>query len=147
MCIRDSLGTKGARLSTQISMAGRMLVYLPHDPHIGISQKIDSESERTQLRERLQALMPSEEKGGFIVRTQAEGANDEELAADLEYLRKLWTSVQASARTQPAPALLHQDLTLAQRVLRDMVGPSTGSILVDSRTTTAAMLELSLIHI
>ena len=135
------LGTKGARLSTQISMAGRMLVYLPHDPHIGISQKIDSETERTQLRERLQALMPEGEKGGFIVRTQAEGANDDELNADVAYLRKLWTSVQALARTQPAPALLHQDLTLAQRVLRDMVGPNTGTILVDSRTTTASMLE------
>ena len=97
------LGTKGARLSTQISMAGRMLVYLPHDPHIGISQKIDSETERTQLRERLQALMPEGEKGGFIVRTQAEGANDDELNADVAYLRKLWTSVQALARTQPAP--------------------------------------------
>jgi ribonuclease G len=127
-------------------MAGRMLVYLPHDPHIGISQKIDDESERIQLRERLQALMPAEEKGGFIVRTQAEGANDEELTADLEYLRKLWTSVQAAARTQPAPALLHQDLTLAQRVLRDMVGPGTGAILVDSRTTSAAMLEWARIY-
>ena len=84
-------------------MAGRMLVYLPHDPHIGISQKIDSETERTQLRERLQALMPEGEKGGFIVRTQAEGANDDELNADVAYLRKLWTSVQALARTQPAP--------------------------------------------
>ena len=60
--VKDPLGTKGARLSTQISMAGRMLVYLPHDPHIGISQKIDSETERTQLRERLQALMPEGEK-------------------------------------------------------------------------------------
>ncbi len=139
--VKDPLGTKGARLSTQISMAGRMLVYLPHDPHIGISQKIDSETERTQLRERLQALMPEGEKGGFIVRTQAEGANDDELNADVAYLRKLWTSVQALARTQPAPALLHQDLTLAQRVLRDMVGPNTGTILVDSRTTTASMLE------
>ena len=96
-------GHQGARLSTQISMAGRMLVYLPHDPHIGISQKIDSETERTQLRERLQALMPEGEKGGFIVRTQAEGANDDELNADVAYLRKLWTSVQALARTQPAP--------------------------------------------
>ncbi|AIT24710.1 S1 RNA binding domain protein [Bordetella holmesii 44057] len=139
--IKDPLGTKGARLSTQISIAGRMLVYLPHDPHIGISQKIDSEAERTQLRERVHALVPEGEKGGFIVRTQAEGANDEELAADLEYLRKLWASVQAAARSQPAPTMLHQDLTLAQRVLRDMAGPSTGVIQVDSRSTTAALLE------
>ncbi|VDL05583.1 ribonuclease [Bordetella pertussis] len=144
--IKDPLGTKGARLSTQISIAGRMLVYLPHDPHIGISQKIDSESERTQLRERLQALMPPEEKGGFIVRTQAEGATDEEIAADLEYLRKLWASVQAAARSQPAPTALHQDLTLGQRVLRDMVGPHTGTILVDSRSTSSALQEWARVY-
>src|SRR3546814_5640260 len=120
MCqvIKDRLGTKGARLSTQLSIAGRMLVYFPHDPHIGISQKIESETERMQLRERLQALIPEEEKGGLIVRTQAEGATDEELSADLAYLRKLWSRVQAAACSQPAPALLHQDLTLAQQIGR-----------------------------
>ena len=139
--IKDPLGTKGARLSTQISIAGRMLVHLPHDPHIGISQKIESDTERTLLRERLQALVPAEEKGGFIVRTQAEGATDEELTADLAYLRKLWTSVQEAARSNPVPTLLHQDLTLAQRVLRDMVGPETGTIQVDSRSTTASLQE------
>ncbi|HEY0294553.1 MAG TPA: ribonuclease G [Bordetella sp.] len=139
--IKDPLGTKGARLSTQISIAGRMLVHLPHDPHIGISQKIESETERTQLRERLQALIPAEEKGGFIVRTQAEGATDEEISADLEYLRKLWVSVQEAARSHPVPALLHHDLTLSQRVLRDMVGPQTGAILVDSRSTTVELQE------
>src|SRR5690606_13533460 len=114
---------------------------LPHDPHIGISQKIDTEAERTLLRERLQTLIPEEEKGGLIVRTQAEGATDEELSADLDYLRKLWASVQAAARTRPAPALLHQDLTLEQRVLRDMVSATTGIIQVDSRTTTATLIE------
>jgi len=144
--IKDPLGTKGARLSTQISIAGRMLVYLPHDPHIGISQKIESESERIQLRERLQALMPPDEKGGFIVRTQAEGATDEELQADLDYLSKLWTSIQALARIQPAPSALHRDLTLAQRVLRDIVGPQTNSILVDSRTTTTQLIEWARVY-
>ena len=139
--IKDPLGTKGARLSTQISIAGRMLVHLPHDPHIGISQKIESETERTQLRARLQALVPAEEKGGFIVRTQAEGATDQEISADLEYLRKLWSSVQEAARSNPVPTLLHRDLTLAQRVLRDMVDPHTGTIQVDSRTTTADLQE------
>ena len=136
--IKDPLGTKGARLSTQISIAGRMLVYLPHDPHIGISQKIGSEEDRQALRERVQALVPSDEKGGFIVRTQAEGASDEELRADIAYLRKLWSSVQQAARSLPATSLLHQDLTLAERVLRDMVTPATGRILVDSRSTCAA---------
>ena len=137
--IKDPLGTKGARLSTQISIAGRMLVYLPHDPHIGISQKIGSEEDRQALRERVQALVPSDEKGGFIVRTQAEGASDEELRADITYLRKLWSSVQQAARSLPATSLLHQDLTLAERVLRDMVTPATGRILVDSRSTCAAL--------
>ena len=69
--IKDPLGTKGARLSTQISIAGRMLVYLPHDPHIGVSQKIDTESERQSLKDRVGALMAADEKGGYIVRTQA----------------------------------------------------------------------------
>lgn len=144
--IKDPLGTKGARLSTQISIAGRMLVYLPHDPHIGISQKIDSEAERVQLRERLQALIPDDEKGGFIVRTQAEGATDDELRADLEYLSTLWASVQASARSKPVPSVLHQDLTLAQRVMRDMVSPTTGTIRVDSRSTTTGLIEWASVY-
>lgn len=137
--IKDPLGTKGARLSTQISIAGRMLVYLPHEPHIGISQKIGSEADRQALRERVQKLVPAEEKGGFIVRTQAEGATDQELEADLAYLKKLWGSVQQAARTLPATSLLHQDLTLAQRVLRDMVTPDTHQILVDSRSVTTEL--------
>jgi len=139
--IKDPLGTKGARLSTQISIAGRMLVYLPHDPHIGISQKIDSEEDRIALRERVQRLRPPEENGGFIVRTQAEGATDQELEADISYLRILWGSIQSKAKTQPPPALLHSDLTLAQRVLRDMVGPETGTIFVDSRSTAQKLVE------
>jgi Rne/Rng family ribonuclease len=72
--IKDPIGTKGARLSTQISIAGRMLVYLPQDKHIGISQKIEKETEREALRARMQGLLPAEEKGGYIVRTQAEDA-------------------------------------------------------------------------
>ena len=139
--IKDPLGTKGARLSTQISIAGRMLVYLPHDPHIGISQKIGSEEERQLLRDRVQSLVPAEEKGGYIVRTQAEGATEEELSADLSYLKKLWTNVQLGARTLPPASLLHQDLSLAQRVLRDMVTPTTNQVLVDSRTVYAELLE------
>jgi ribonuclease G len=137
--IKDPIGTKGARLSTQISIAGRMLVYLPHEPHIGISQKIGSESERQALRDRVQALVPAAEKGGFIVRTQAELATDDELTADLTYLQKLWGNVQQAARTLPATSLLHQDLSLAQRVLRDMVTPNTHRILVDSRSTYAGL--------
>lgn len=144
--IKDPLGTKGARLSTQISIAGRMLVYLPHDPHIGISQKIGSEEDRQILRDRVQALVPPDEKGGFIVRTQAEGATDEEMSADLDYLKKLWATVQTGARTLPPPSLLHQDLTLAQRVLRDMASPQTNQILVDSRSTCADLKDWAKIY-
>lgn len=139
--IKDPLGTKGARLSTQISIAGRMLVYLPFDPHVGISQRIDSEADRHTLRERVMRFMTEDETGGFIVRTQAEGASDDELQADCSYLRTLWISIQEKLKTQPAPSLLYSDLTLAQRVLRDMVTPSTTNIQVDSRTTTQELTE------
>src|SRR3546814_5465192 len=118
-----------------------MLVYLPHEPHIGISQKIESEQERAELRERVQSLMPDDETGGYIVRTQAEVATDDELEADQSYLRTIWNSIQDKAKRQAAPACLYADLTLAQRVLRDMVGPDTGTILVDSRTTTQSLIE------
>src|SRR3546814_13833271 len=80
--IKDPLGTKGARLSTQISIAGRMLVYLLHELHIGISQKIESEQERAELRERVKSLMPDDETGGYIVRNQPEVATDDELEDD-----------------------------------------------------------------
>jgi ribonuclease G len=144
--IKDPLGTKGARLSTQISIAGRMLVYLPHDPHVGISQKIEVEEERLALRERVLRLMPEDEKGGFIVRTQAEMSTDDELRVDQSYLRTLWGSIQALAKTQPTPSVLYTDLSLAQRVLRDMAGPNTGSILVDSRTTTQELIDWGKIY-
>ncbi|MGB7483817.1 MAG: ribonuclease G [Castellaniella sp.] len=139
--IKDPLGTKGARLSTHISIAGRMLVYLPHEPHIGISQRIGDEAERNALRERLLALKPEDEPGGFIVRTQAEGASDEELAADIAYLRTLWANIQARVRQAAAPSPAYIELTLAQRVLRDMVTPDTASITVDSRTVTQELVE------
>ncbi len=131
--IKDPMGTKGARLSTQVSIAGRLLVYLPQDPHIGISQRIEDETERQLLREKLALLVPTEETGGFIIRTVAESATDSEFAADISYLRKLWHDIRARALTEPAPALLYQDLSLAQRVLRDFINDDTGRIYIDSR--------------
>ncbi|MDH4190343.1 MAG: ribonuclease G [Betaproteobacteria bacterium] len=133
--IKDPLGSKGARLSTQISIAGRLLVYLPQDPHIGISQKIEDEAERQLLREKLRQLLPADERGGFIVRTLAETARDDELSTDIDYLRNLWHDIRERSLGAKPPQLLHQDLLLAQRVLRDMVTPDTQSVLVDSRET------------
>ncbi|HET7864949.1 MAG TPA: ribonuclease G, partial [Burkholderiaceae bacterium] len=134
--IKDPIGTKGARLSTQISVAGRLLVYLPQDDHIGISQKIGSGELRDQLRTRMAALVGRREDGGgggFILRTNAEEANDAELAEDIAYLRKTWGGIREAGFKQPPGVLLHQDLNLAQRVLRDLVNDQTHSIRIDSR--------------
>ena len=131
--LKDPIGTKGARLSTQISLAGRLLVYLPQEKHIGISQRIEDEAEREALRSRLTALVPEDERGGFIVRTMAESASDEELAADIAYLRKLWREVQNSTTGLLPPKLLHEDLSLGQRALRDLANEETARIRVDSR--------------
>jgi ribonuclease G len=131
--LKDPIGTKGARLSTQISIAGRLLVYLPQEKHIGISQKIEDEAGRERLRARIQSLLPPDEAGGFIVRTMAEKATGAELAADIAYLRRLWQEIRHRAQNATAPAMLHHDLTLAQRVLRDLAGPETARIVVDSR--------------
>jgi ribonuclease G len=131
--LKDPIGTKGARLSTQISIAGRLLVYLPQEKHIGISQRIEGEAEREQLREKLQQLVPADEAGGFIVRTMAEKASDLELANDIAYLRKMWAEAKNAAVAARPPALLYQDLTLGQRLLRDLVTPETSRIVIDSR--------------
>ena len=131
--LKDPIGTKGARLSTQISIAGRLLVYLPQEKHIGISQRIEGEAEREQLRSTIVSLLPAEEAGGYIVRTMAETATRDELAADIAYLRRLWTEIGNRAKTARPPSLVHHDLTLAQRVLRDLVTGETSRIVVDSR--------------
>ena len=129
--IKDPIGTKGARLSTQISIAGRLLVFLPQDDHIGISQKIPLE-QREALRQRLQ-LQAGTKGGGFILRTNGEDASDEELAEDIAYLRKTWARIKESAQRLPPQSLLHLDLNLLQRVLRDLVSEHTQTIRVDSR--------------
>jgi len=131
--IKDPIGTKGARLSTQISIAGRLLVYLPQDPHIGVSQRIEDEAGRQQLRDRMKELCPPDEKGGFIIRTIAETATADELASDLAYLRALWADIRQRSLGVTPPRLVHEDLSLAQRVLRDMVGEGTARVIVDSR--------------
>ncbi len=135
--IKDPIGTKGARLSTQMSIAGRLLVFLPQDDHIGISQKIGSHELREQLRARMTVLARVPEgagpAGGFILRTNAEEASDAELADDIAYLRKAWAAVRERGFKSPPGTLLHQDLSLVQRVLRDLANDQTHSIRIDSR--------------
>ena len=141
--IKDPIGSKGARLSTQISLAGRYLVHLPQETHIGVSQKITDEDERNQLRERLERLIPANEPHGFIIRTNAETATDEELAADIQYLIRLWRSIRDGTHVSPAPSLLHQDLSLPLRVLRDFLYADTTRVQVDSRETYTRMVEFA----
>ncbi len=129
--IKDPIGSKGARLSTQISIAGRLLVFLPQDDHVGVSQKI-LPHQRDDLRARLQSLV-GEQGGGFILRTNGEEASDQELSEDIDYLRKAWARIRDAALRLPAQSLLHQDLNLLQRVLRDLVREDTQTIRVDSR--------------
>jgi len=141
--IKEPIGSKGARLTTQISIAGRFLVYLPQQEHIGVSQRIEDEAEREALRERLSKLLPPDSQGGYIIRTMAETATEDELRADLDYLHKVWSDIQASSQEAPARSLVYQDLTLPMRVLRDMVGEHTDRILVDSRETWQKMLTFA----
>ena len=135
--IKDPIGTKGARLSTQISIAGRLLVFLPQDDHIGISQKIGSHELREQLRARMGVLAQLPEgagpAGGFILRTNAEEATDDELGEDIRYLRKTWAAVRERSFKSPPGTLLHQDLNLVERVLRDLAHDGTQAVRIDSR--------------
>jgi ribonuclease G len=142
--IKDPIGSKGARLSTQVSIAGRLLVFLPQDDHIGISQKIGSQELREQLRARMTALAEADDAartttggerigGGFILRTNAAEATDGELADDIRYLRTTWSRVRERSFKSPPGTLLHQDLSLAERVLRDLADERTQTIRIDSR--------------
>ncbi len=133
--VKGPIGTKGARLSSQISIAGRLLVFLPQDQHIGVSQKIPFE-QREALRQRLQGLAeagaPNGQTGGFILRTNGEEASDVELGEDIAYLRKTWARIKEASTRLPPKSLLHQDLSLLQRVLRDLVSENTQTIRIDS---------------
>jgi ribonuclease G len=133
--IKDPIGSKGARLSTQISIAGRQLVYLPQDNHIGVSQKIPVEQRRA-LKARVRQLAEANDakaSTGFILRTNAEEATDDELAEDIGYLRRTWASISQGVKSQPALSMLHRDLSLLERVLRDLVTDATTSVRIDSR--------------
>ncbi len=141
--IKEPIGSKGARLSTQLSIAGRLLVYLPQETHIGVSQRIENAEQREALRAKLQAVLPPEHRGGYIIRTVAETATDPDFLADIAYLDKLWANLQAAAKTASAPQLLYQELDISLRMLRDFVNQDTTRVLIDSRSTHQKMLEFA----
>ncbi|WP_255990590.1 ribonuclease G [Chitinolyticbacter albus] len=140
--VKDPIGTKGARLSTQISIAGRFLVFLPQEHHIGVSQRIESGEEREHLRERLEKLL-TQDHHGYIIRTSADHATDAELRADVDYLDLIWSDIRQKSQKLPAKSLLFQDLSLQLRVLRDMVGEATDDVQVDSRENFQRMTEFA----
>ncbi|MEY3996581.1 MAG: hypothetical protein RL344_924 [Pseudomonadota bacterium] len=129
--LKDPLGTKGARLTTQISLAGRYLVLLPQDTHIGVSQKITDVSIKQAIRDCLNAALPKQFSWGLIARTQAQYASVTQLADDIAYLTHVWQTIIKHTKNQAAPATLYRDIGLAQRILRDTCTEYTDSIVVD----------------
>jgi ribonuclease G len=136
--IKDPLGTKGARLTMQLSIPARFLVFMPDSDYIGVSQRIEDESERNRLRELLEGIVSEEQyRGGYIIRTAAEGCSETELRADVMFLNRLWQSIQERMTDQESGALIHEDLKLAMRMMRDLVSPDIEKIRIDSRETHA----------
>jgi len=131
--IKDPLGTKGARLTTHITIPARFLVYMPHTNHVGISQKIEEDNERERLKTIVESLRGEDEKGGFIIRTVAEGVDEAALSSDVKFLKKVWQSVSEKRPTVAAGNLVHEDLPLSMRAIRDMVSGEVEKIRIDSK--------------
>jgi ribonuclease G len=128
---KEPLGQKGARITSHIALPGRFLVYMPTVDHIGVSRKIPSDEERTRLKRILQANH-SGIPGGFIVRTAGDGRTEEELRADMLFLYNMWLDMRQKAERKPAPALVHHDLDVVQRILRDQLTSAFKTIWVDN---------------
>jgi ribonuclease G len=128
---KESLGTKGARITSYISLPGRYVVYMPQARHVGVSRRIRDERERDRLRAALRSLeLPP---GGFILRTNAEGKGVEEFAHDVQFLSRLWSQIQTRFATADAPAVLHEEMDLTFRVVRDLFSPEVDQFVVDDR--------------
>jgi ribonuclease G len=134
--VKDPLGTKGARLTTHLTLPARYLVYLPDSQHIGVSQRITDEAGRERLRALVRdAAAEVGNEGGYIVRTLAEAADEEEIYTDLRYLHRAWAACQDRIGNVPPCALIHEDLPLALRAMRDLVRANVEKIRIDSRET------------
>src|SRR6185369_1150984 len=128
---KEPIGTKGARITSHISLPGRHLVYMPTVDHVGISRRIEDEVERERLRESVERL--KQNGSGYIVRTVSEGKNDEDLLSDMQYLSTLWAEVVKRKDKASAPSLIHSDLDVVQKVVRDIVTEQVDKIIVDSK--------------
>lgn len=125
---KDPLGTKGARITTHISLPGRSLVYMPTLEHLGISRRIEDEAERERLKETVEKLNPN---GGVIVRTAGEGATSDTISSDLEYLGRLWKEIQRSYDRRKTLGLIHSEMDVELRALRDLLSEKVDKVIVD----------------
>ena len=141
--IKDPMGSKGARLTTQLTLPARYLVYMPYTKHIGISQKIESDAERERLRAAVRAAMDDGDEGGYILRTVAETVSEEELKTDIRYLRRLWQAAQERIKTAKPKTLVHEDLSLAMRAMRDLFQDNVEKVRIDSRETYQKAYEFA----
>ncbi len=137
---KEPLGQKGARITSHIALPGRFLVYMPTVDHIGVSRKIPSDDERSRLKRILQSNRTGI-PGGYIVRTAGEGRSEEELRADMMFLYNLWLDMRQKAERKPAPALIHHDLNVVERVLRDQLTSAFKSVWVDNEEAYESVLR------
>jgi ribonuclease G len=141
--IKDPLGTKGARLTTFIALPSRYLVYLPRGEGIGVSARIDDEAERQRLKEAVAGFVAPNSVGGYILRTAAQGVSVENLREDMVYLDKLWHHVRLTAIETKTSSIVHEDLQLALRILRDELSRGVTRVLVDSQREHAQMVAFA----
>ncbi|HEY1492092.1 MAG TPA: ribonuclease E/G, partial [Steroidobacteraceae bacterium] len=141
--IKDPIGTKGARLTTFVALPSRYLVYMPRGQAIGVSARIEDEGERTRLKTLLAQQLGASSEGGYIIRTAAQGVSAESLREDMLYLGKLWEHVRASALQASPGSVVHEDLPLSLRVLRDELARGVSRVLVDSASEHARMFEFA----
>ena len=137
---KEPLGQKGARITSHIALPGRFLVYMPTVDHIGVSRKIPSDEERLRLKRILQANRTGI-SGGYIVRTAGEGRSEEELRADMMFLYNLWLDMRQKAERRPAPVLIHHDLNVVERILRDQLTAAFKSVWVDNEEAYESVLR------
>jgi ribonuclease G len=140
---KEPIAKKGARITSHIALPGRFLVYMPTVEHVGVSRKIESDSERVRLRKLIQAIRAEEDvpSGGFIVRTAGIGISEQDLRDDARYLVRLWLDIRRDAEKTKAPALAHRDLDLVQRILRDQLSDDFAAIRVDSEEEYLRIVE------
>lgn len=155
---KEPIGTKGARLTTHLSIPSRYLVYMPHTPHTGVSQRIEDDTERERLRaivenyqpepdttapakEKKKAVTPAQPEGGFIIRTAAEGFGEDEILADIHFLHRLWRSVERRCKQAKEKTVIYEDLPLFMRTMRDFVRPEIEKIRIDSRENFVKLKE------